>query len=102
MDTIETQNNQTPNFTQDKKEGKGLWSIIIVIMILLVGVFLLLSGEKREEVQNENSLGETTNTTDVTIEDEFAVPEITDTSDDTASIIEDIESMDFSNIDQGL
>lgn len=96
MDTNQTSSGASMA-SPEKHGGNGFWGIITVIIILIVGGILLLNSEK--------NVGEDSGTDvniDISSEDEYAVPTITGTSDDTASIAADMEEMDFSDIDQGL
>ncbi len=92
----EQQTTNSPEINPEKKGGKGMLGIIAIIIILVLGGALLLSNKVEEKQDRSDEIGQTTN------EDAFAVPEITNTSDDTTSIEEDLSEMDFSNIDQGL
>jgi hypothetical protein len=95
MDTNQTSSG-APMATPEKSGGNGFWGIIVVIIILIAGGILLLNSEKnREETGADINI-------DISSEDEYAIPAITGTSDDTASIAADMEEMDFSDIDQGL
>lgn len=96
---MDTQINEGTTVVSEKKDSSGIVGIIIVIIILIAGGLLLIKDEKASEFKS--SVDSTTNI-EVSSEDEFAVPVINDTSDDTASIVEDVDDMDFSNIDQGL
>lgn len=95
MDTTQTSNGSP--MTPEKSGGNGFWGIIAVIIILIVGGILLLNSEKNAEENTGTDVN-----IDISSEDEYAVPAITGTSDDTASIAADMEEMDFSDIDQGL